>query len=275
MSAIDATYSTAVVMPVNRLVLAHRLVQIGLLLTLVWKWSFFQLASRIYADFTLVDPFFPDFFRSVITLRIAYLAAVGSIALNLVTGSRNWQQTCTWITFASLTILCLHQASYNDMTFVTAWWTSLWSVWYVHQLSRTDNEDHLLSRAAFLSRLIISLILLGGAVGKWTGEYWSGEVLHDIYFRDRDYWAFNFLRANFEPETLRVMAKWYSRQVVMIETFAGLGLWALPPKIAAAIAVVLLSSIALSSNFLLFSVLSTLIGLASVGFLVRRPKTNR
>jgi hypothetical protein len=56
----------------------------------------------------------------------------------------------------------------------------------------------------------------------------------------------------------------------LVETVAGLGLWALPPRIAAALAILLLSSIALFSNFLLFSVLFALIGLASVGLLVPR-----
>ncbi len=155
------------------------------------------------------------------------------------------------------------------MTFVTAWWTSLWAVWYVHHMEDEDQAS-LLRRAAFLSRLIISVILLGGAAGKWTAEYWSGEVFYDIYFRDRDFWVFNLLRANFEPDALREIAMWYSRQVIVLETVAGLGLWLLPPRWAAAAGVILLTSIACFSNFLLFSVLISLIGLAAVGFFVER-----
>jgi hypothetical protein len=172
------------------------------------------------------------------------------------------------VTFAGATILCLHQASYNDMTFVTAWWTGVWALWYVHHLEDDDREG-MLRRAALLSRLIISVILLGGAAGKWTAEYWSGEVFYDIYFRDRDFWVFNLLRENFESDTLREIATWYSRNVIVVETVAGLGLWLLPPRWAASVAVILLSSIALLSNFLLFSVLFSLIGLAAVGFFVR------
>ena len=72
------------------------------------------------------------------------------------------------------------------------------------------------------------MILLGGAVGKWTAEYWSGEVFYDIYFRDRDFWVFNLIRENFEAETTREIATWYSRNIIVIETVAGLGLWLLP-----------------------------------------------
>jgi hypothetical protein len=253
--------------PVNRAVVAHRVVQAGLLLALVWKWSFFVAASGLYAVIPLEDDFFPDWLQSVWTFRIAYFGSVSAIAFNLITASRPFQYTCCGLTLAGTTILCLHQASYNDMTFVTAWWTSIWSLWYVHHL-QDDDQQTMLRRAAFLSRLIISVILLGGAAGKWTAEYWSGEVFYDIYFRDRDFWVFNLLRENCEPETLREIATWYSRQVIVIETVAGLGLWILPPRWAAAVGVILLTSIAMFSNFLLFSVLMSLIGLAAVGFFV-------
>ena len=115
---------------------------------------------------------------------------------------------------------------------------------------------------------MISMILLGGAVGKWTSEYWSGEVFYDIYFVDRDFWVFNLLRDHVEPETLREIATWYSRQVVVVESVAGFGLWLLPARWAAIAGMVVLTSIALLSNFLLFSVLSCVIALAAVGLFV-------
>ncbi len=261
--------------PINKSIVAHRVVQLGLLLTLVWKWSFFIWASGVYARIPLDDPFFPDWLRSVWTVRVVYLGSVAAISLNLITGSRLVQRLCCVLTLVGTSILCIHQASYNDMTFVTAWWTGVWALWYVHHL---DDEDQagMLRRAAFLSRLIISVILLGGGLGKWTSEYWSGEVFYDIYFLDRDFWVFNFLRENFETEQLREMAMWYSRKVVVLETVAGFGLWLLPARWAAAVAVILLSSIALLSNFLLFSVLSSVIGLASVGFFVNgKPSADK
>lgn len=259
--------------PINRAVVAHRVVQAGLFSALVWKWSFFVAASDVYAAIPLQDDFFPAWLRSVWTVRIAFLGSVAAIALNLLTGSRPLQYTCSLLTLAGTTVLCLHQASYNDMTFVTAWWTAVWSLWYVHHLSDAD-QARMLRRAAFLSRLIISVMLLGGAAGKWTAEYWSGEVLYDIYFRDRDFWLFNLLRENLQPETLREVATWYSRQVVATETIAGLGLWLLPARWAATVGVVLLTAIALLSNFLLFSVLLSLIGLAAVGFFVKSEKAS-
>lgn len=255
--------------PINRAVLAHRMVQAGLLMALTWKWTYFSASAQVYLAIPLQDDFFPSLLQSPWVLIGTYLATVGAIALNLVTASRPLQLTCSWVTIIGTTILCLHQGSYNDMTFVTAWWTSVWSVWYVYRLNESD-QPALLRRGALLSRLIISVILLGGAAGKWTGEYWSGDVFYDIYFRDRDFWVFNLLRENFETDALHEIARWYSRKVTIVETLAGFGLWMLPPRWAASIAVVLLSSIALFSNILLFSVLMSLIGLAAVGLLVAK-----
>lgn len=248
----------------GKAILLHRLVQISLFVALMWKWQFFLSADRVYQEIPLADPFFPEWLQSYWTLRVAFLATVGSILISLVVGSR-LRIACGLITFAGASVLCLHQGSYNDMTFVTAWWTALWNLWFVFRID-DDDQETVLRRAAFLSRLIISMILLGGAVGKWTAEYWSGEVFWDIYFRDRDFWVFNLLRQQYDPETLREIATWYSRKVIVIETIAGFGLWLLPAKWAASIAMVVLMSIALLSNFYLFSVLLSLVGLAAAGF---------
>lgn len=263
----DATAATW-----NKTLIAHRIVQIGLLVTLLCKWHFFWIASRLYGVIHIADPFFPDWLESAVSIRVAFCLGVVSIAFNLVTPLPGARKMLGWITLLCMTVLCIHQGSYNDMTFVTAWWVSLWSVWFAHRMEDA-NQDLVMSRAAFLSRLIISVILLGGAVGKWTPEYWSGEVFYDIYFIDRDYWIFNLMRDRFDAEMLREIAKWYSRQVVVVETIAGVGLWALPARWAAMVGVILLTSIIVLSNYYLVSVLACLIGLASIGVLA--PKKTK
>lgn len=263
-----------------RPLLAYRMVALATLAALFWKWTFFQQADAVYANYPIVDSFFPVWLQSIWTIRIAFIAAVTAIAVGSVTPNSATRKTCSVLAFAGATVLVIHQGTHNDMTFATAWWTGLWSMWLAFRLSRIDHlvgdqsriaERELMRRAAFLSRLILSMVLLGGAVGKWTGEYWSGEVFYQIYFVERDFWVFNWLRASFDEPALREIATWYSRKVVVIETIAGFGLWLLPARYAAAVGVLIFTSIALLSNFLLFSVLLSLIGLAAVGFLVR-PK---
>lgn len=255
----------------TRMVGVHCLVQVGLFAALTWKWGFFQIADGVYHSITLNDAFFPAFFQSAATIRWTFLLLLAAIATNVVSWNPWLSRVCAWVTTVCLTVMCLHQGSYNDATFTTAWWTSVWALWYVHQMESPDRAGTL-QRAAFLSRIIISMVLLGGAVGKWTAEYWSGEVFFDIYFRDRNYWVFNIMRDSFEPETLRWIATWYSRKVIFIESICGFGLWLLPARWAAIVGVVLLSSIAIFSNIYLFSVMFSVIGLAAVGLFVERQR---
>ena len=251
------------------MVLVHCVVQVGVFLALMWKWEFFVFADGVYHDITLSAPFFPAWLQSATVIRWSFLLTLAAIVINTISWNPWLSRVCSYLTLVCLSILCLHQGSYNDATFTTAWWTSIWAVWYVHRMDSPDRATTL-RRGAFLSRIMISMILLGGAVGKWTPEYWSGEVFYDIYFRERNYWVFNFLRDSFEPETLRTIATWYSRKVICIETICGFGLWMLPARWAAIVGVVLLSSIAIFSNIYLFSVMFSVIGLAAVGLFVKR-----
>ncbi len=251
----------------TRGMVAHRVVLVGLFLALAWKWSFFVAADRIYHLLPVRDEFFPAVLQSPTTLRISFLGGLAAIVVSFFAAERWARVVCGWGILAAMSVLCLHQGSYNDMTFATAWWTALWSLWFVHRIEDPE-PDSTLRRAAWLSRVILSMILLGGAIGKWTPEYWSGQVFHEIYFVDRDFWVFNLVRQWFAPETIRDLATWYSRMVILTESACGVALWMLPPRWAATMAIVVFASIALLSNFLLFSVVGCLIALASVGFFV-------
>jgi hypothetical protein len=254
-----------------RMVAVHCVVQLGILLTLTWKWTYFKWSDNLYQKITLADPFFPDWLESGMVVRYAYLLSLGFIVVNIVSWNKYLTRMCNYATFVCMSVLLLHQASYNDATFTTAWWACVWAIWYGHHM---DDPDRMatLNRGAFLSRAMMSMVLLGGAVGKWTPEYWNGDVLYDIYFRDRDFFVFNHLRENFDPETIRTMATWYSRKVVLLETICGFGLWLLPSRLAALIGLLVFTSIALFSNYYLFSVMFALLGVASVGLFVIKPE---
>ncbi len=264
-----------------RVIAAFRLVTTCMLVALFWKWAFFLAADHVYVILPLADSFFPAWLQSIWTLRMAFVVTTSALSFAFVTDKSSLRHVACWYALIGVTILVWHQGAHNDMTFATAWWTCLWAVWFTGRIGKiADLEseqgraagEELMHRAAFLSRLIVSLILLGGAVGKWTSEYWSGQVFYEIYFIDRDFWVFNWLRATCDQEALREIATWYSRKAVVIETLGGFGIWLLPPRHAAAAGVLIFASIALLSNFLLFSVLLTMIGLSAVGwFAVGKP----
>ncbi|WP_233215766.1 hypothetical protein [Rhodopirellula bahusiensis] len=241
----------------------------GMMLGLFWKWTFFLLADRIYEAIPIQHDFFPAWLQSATVLRVAFLTAGISVVAAWITEQRFPRCFAAAVTWSAATVMLCHQGSYNDVTFVTFWWCSLWAFWYTTRLE-IDVPEELSRKAGRLSRVIVSVVLLGGASGKWTAEYWSGDVLWEIYFLDRDFWVFNLLRSNFDTETLRSIATIYSRKVVLVETVAGLVVWLLPARWAAIIGAVVFTSIALFSNFMLFSVLSPLIGLSLAGWLPRR-----
>jgi hypothetical protein len=244
----------------------YRVVTGFMLMALLWKLPGFLFFYQVYAQTPIVDDFFPSLLRSNATLGIAYITPIllGGFVFN--SRSRRVLLVHALLTLLSMSVLCIHQGSYNDVSFMTAWWTALWLCWYAVAAKNTE-ERVLHERGARLALAILAMILLGGGVGKWTSEYWSGKVLYDIYFVDRDFWVFNILRSWFAADTLEVISMGYSRLVIVLETGCFVALWWLPRRWASALAIVVFVSIACFSNWYLFSVLFSPIGLAVVGLL--------
>lgn len=248
---------------------------IGILVGLIWKWSFFQFADIVYTQIPIAHDFFPEVLRDATVARYAYSICVGgfSIAIILVTTQPDRHRVrtvaCSIATLAC-GLLLLHQASYNDVTFLMVVWCGAIATWYSHRMS-VDEPDELLRKAANLSRIVLSLMFLGGLVGKCTTEYWSGQVLYEIYFIDRDFWFFNWLRDRYQGDDLRAIATIYSRLVIVTEAIGSLAWgagWLLSSRAVAILMMFPLIGIGVMSNYQLFSVLAPLIGMIGVGLLV-------
>ncbi len=204
----------------QRSLTAFRLVQWSILLALVWKLGAFIQMLRVYFELPLHQSFFPAWLQSPYTVLLAYVITVVALCLSALSGTRRVRLMSALAVLAGVTLLCVHQGSYNDMTFATAWWATMWSVWLATRIG-VDEDSRLIRKAAFASRCIASMVLLGGAVGKWTDEYWSGKALYEIYYIHRDFWFFNLQRSWFDAEALRIAATWYSRMVITVETGCG------------------------------------------------------
>lgn len=245
-----------------------KVVLVGILVSLTLKISAFILFDRANEVLPIVDSFFPVFFRSQAVARVAYSLACTGCLLGIFLTQQKHLVLATLLLLMNLAILSIHQSAFNDVTFMCCGWAALWCVWIATRLN--EPFESLFPRAVWLSHVILSLIFLGGVVGKVTQGYWSGQVLFDIYFQQRDFWFYNLFRAALEPEQLREAATWHSRMVIVSELVCSF-LWLMPPRIASAVAVVMLCGIALTNNFLLFSVVTCLIGLAIVG--LHQPKS--
>ncbi len=242
----------------------YRIVAGCMVLGLIWKLPGFVFFYRVYEAIPIVDTFFPALLRADWFLALTYGMVVVLGCGVFVTRSRRYLVWQSILSCLALFCLCIHQGSYNDVTFMTAWWSSAWLAWYANRARHADTEA-LLHAGTFLANIIIAMILLGGGVGKWTAEYWSGNVLYEIYFVERDFWVFNLLRDNFSVDSQQAIAKWYSRMIVVLETGCFAALWCLPRRYGSLLAITVFTSIALFSNFYLFSVLLSPIGLATVG----------
>lgn len=243
-----------------------RIVVLGILLSLVWKFPHYPVAWTLYEQLNLEHQFFPPAFRNNQVLAGLILAPIITCVLSLIIHWRPLFLIQSFVCVIATAGLCWHQGSYNDVTFLTCFWASLWCCWY--SLSMNQPIEKLLSKGQIFIAMIFSMILLGGAVGKWTPGYWSGEVLYQIYFVDRDFWLFNLLREKFDSETLRSIATGYSRMVIIVESSCAF-LWLLPARVAAGLATSVLSGIVLFSNFNLLSVMFCLLALGIVGMFPR------
>jgi hypothetical protein len=244
-------------------------VVVAVLIALLWKVRYFCFLDYWNQAIPLQDDtFFPWFFRNQAVARWAYLMACGLATLTLFCKSQKSLFGLAAGLLATQFVLNIHQSSYNDVTFLCCGWASAWCVWMATRIN--EPIATLQPRAAWLAHAILSMIFLGGAVGKMTPEFWSGEVLYEIYFREHDYWFYNAIRYYFDAPTVREIATWHSRAVAISELVCGF-LWLMPMRIASWLALVMLLGIALTNNVLLFSVVTSLAGLAIVG-LHQSPK---
>ncbi|MDB2686746.1 hypothetical protein N9Y42_06000 [Mariniblastus sp.] len=234
----------------------------AILISLLWKLPYYMGLDYFNRTMPLQDPFFPAFFRNQTVARMAYLIAVAVSTLLLLSKSRSILTFGSMLLVGTLFTLNIHQSGFNDVTFLCCGWSALWCLWFSTQISEANQS--LLPRAAWLSHAILSLILIGGAVGKMTPEYWSGQVLYEIYFVDRDFWFYNIIRDSCTADGLRDAATLHSRLVIVTEFACGF-LWLLPMRIASCLVLAVLMGIALTNNTMLFSVVTSLIGLSIIG----------
>ena len=176
---------------IDRPLLAFRIVQAATLGALVWKIQFFTTIGRIYAALPLQQELFPPFFEAAETFSASYAAAILLLSLLLIVQGAAARRMLTVATLLTLSILCVHQGSYNDATFTTAWWAALWSTWFAGRMGRSSPE-RLLRNGARLAQAIVGMVLLGGAAGKWTSEYWSGQVFYEYPFHQPGFLALQY-----------------------------------------------------------------------------------
>ncbi len=210
-------------------------------------------------EYPLEFAFFPQLAASAWVSLLAYLLPLVAGTLALRSSSRRtWQ-------FAALTlttgagVLCVHLNSYNDATFVTSFWSGLWLLWLTTRDPRRSQSIAL--HGPLLAQGVISLMFLGGAVGKLTPEYWNGTALYHIYFLQKDNFIYPWVRTTLDETTLRSLATVFSRAVIFAEFGIALLVFR-PSRGTLLLSAGTMVGIAVISTSFLFSVMGSLIGIA-------------
>lgn len=162
-------------------------------------------------------------------------------------------------------VLSVHVAAYNDATFVTGFWAALWVAWLA---TRSDVEAE--AWGPRLAQGVVSLMFLGGTLGKLTPEYLSGEVLYHIYFLQKTNGIYPWLRSVLDPEALRSLASAFSWAVIATEAALATSVfW--KPRVALWTATLVCTGIVVGSTVYLTSVMAPVVGICAGGLLVGRP----
>jgi hypothetical protein len=223
--------------------------------------------AGICTKYPLSVEFFPPVASSPWVSLVAYFAPCAAAGIALISQS----QRVRTIAISTLPIcsaaLCIHQNAYNDATFVTSFWAGLWLLW----LSSRDpeNVESVGTYGPVLAQGIISLMFLGGAIGKLTPQYWSGEAFYHIYFLQKPTFIYSWLREAVSDSTLQWLAAGFSKAVIVSELMIA-GLFLLSSRTTLWLSVVAMAGVVAISTSWLFSVMGSLIGIALAGILLSR-----
>lgn len=146
--------------------------------------QYIVLRNHYLNDYLLVDyrPVVGDFFPSLLTnpFLASFFLLIGMI-LGLYVCFFNASAVLLKI-YASYVVLLslfmnIHQQGFFVQSFVTTFWVGLFLFWLSRNISlgKTDSMDWQ-GRGMLLSKVIISLVFLGGTIGKLNDYYWSGQA---------------------------------------------------------------------------------------------------
>ena len=209
-----------------------------------------------------------------------YRVAVGFYMLPLVgilVALIRWSRERALFASGAMTLGALgclgHYQFFNDATFTTAFWAGLWLFWLAWNSERED--PGLVREAKWLVRGTVAMIFLGGAMGKFTQTYWSGEVFYQIYFVQKDYFIYNYLEANFTENQIRTMAKYFSRGAILGEALVVVGalIWKYH-WFAWFVIATMLTMVAISTPWL-FSVMAPIVGIVVANLLWKKETLER
>ena len=206
----------------------YKLVLFGLLLSWLIKYPafFYQYLTSTITDYPLSFNFFPEFFKSSYSAAFFYYLPVITISvffLKIIQIKKIYLQAGAGIFCLSSVIILCHQATYNDATFNVSFWVSCWLLWYSTNIDSkpAELEKHLI----ILAKLIVTLIFLGGFIGKLTNEWWSGEALFGIYQNFFNHYPFTYIKEEYSLDDQMKIMSVLAKVIIVFELIITLGIF--------------------------------------------------
>ena len=216
--------------------------------------------------FDIVYDVFPAILSSAKVALAIYLLPLACTASLVWTNSSVARAASALMVGCSLALL-LHLETGNDATFLTAFWSALWLLWFSLNAHRADADFFATARG--LIHGVIGVVFLGALVGKLTPEYRSGEAFFRIYFRDNPSFPYPELRGGMTPAAFRELAGWFSKSSLWAETMLALAP-VLPTRVVVPLGGLAMLTMMSAWTFHLFSVLGSLVGLLIAAEIMRR-----
>lgn len=142
----------------------------------------------------------------------AYLAPIPFVVAGIALGGRRATALAAAVGSACAMVLLIHVSTYSDAAFVTALWAGLWLLW-----ASVVSEEEAARWGPRLAQAVVSLIFLGGVLGKLTSEYIDGMVIYETVFRGGGSFVHDWMRSVLEPAQVRSIATGFSRVVIASE----------------------------------------------------------
>ena len=247
----------------KRSIMAARIVVAMWLVGWTSKCVFFmEYFFKTLVSHPIVNDFFPGFFRSALVAQVAYLLPLFVLPV-FISRRQSWFLLAAIVMTVSSVLLLLHQDTANDATFETSFWVGAWLVWFSFSMRRRDMDFFVHARS--LALCVIAIQFIGGFVGKFTSEYWSGQVFADMFMEQKQGLVASWVRAHLDEATIRIYFQWISQCLIVGEgalVFAPF----LPYRLVCYTAIPFMLSFALFKTWMIYSVLSCLMGLLIAGW---------
>jgi hypothetical protein len=202
------------------------------------------------------NTFFPSFLRNPQVLQFFYILPL-SVFITFFNVPLFWFRLCSCFLVVSSGVFLYHQETYNDATFVTSLWTSLWLLWLSCNLNNTQEARR---HGPKLAMGIVSVMFMAGFTGKLTPGYFEGEVVYNIFFMQKPQGVFLWLREILDPTQLHVLSVWISWGIILAEAFLATA-FLFPFSWMSIIAPGVMVGVTVFCTWKILSVLSSLIGL--------------